>query len=413
MKILRIIARLNVGGPARHVVWLTEALNDEEFETLLVAGTVPPGEEDMSYFAAEHGVTPHYISEMSRELSAKDIVAVWKIYREMRKFSPDVVHTHTAKAGTVGRTAAFAYKWFTLGALIGKPRKVKIVHTFHGHVFHSYYGKLKTAIFLFIEKWLAFFATDTIVVITDQQFKEINGDFSIGRPSQFRVIPLGIDLSEFRHGNDHRSSFRKEMGVGDDETLIAFVGRLTEIKNIPLFLKAAEICLSDERKERPVRFVIIGAGHLREELDGEAARLGIHDKVIFAGNRNDTPKIYSALDVICLTSLNEGTPLSLIEAMAAGTPIVSTSVGGVVDLLGSVIQEINGYSICERGISAVSGDAEGMANGIRRCTADRDLGMKLAAAGREFVDKKYSKDRLVNDIKELYGQNSAAAHTTP
>ena len=141
MKILRIIARLNVGGPARHVVWLTDAMREGEFETTLIAGTVPEGEEDMSYFAARHGVEPIYIKEMSRELSPKDAISLFKVYRTMLRERPDIVHTHTAKAGTVGRAAAFIYKWLTPGTLIGRPRKVRVVHTFHGHVFHSYYGK--------------------------------------------------------------------------------------------------------------------------------------------------------------------------------------------------------------------------------------------------------------------------------
>src|SRR5438445_13319455 len=132
MKILRIIARLNVGGPARHVVWLTKALNDSEFESTLVAGTVPEGEEDMSYFAAENGVEPIYITELSRELSPGDAVSLLKIYREMRRQRPDIIHTHTAKAGTVGRTAAFLYRWLGWRSLIGRPRGVKVVHTCHG-----------------------------------------------------------------------------------------------------------------------------------------------------------------------------------------------------------------------------------------------------------------------------------------
>ena len=155
MKILRIIARLNVGGPARHVVWLTEALQNEEFQTSLIAGTVPPGEEDMNYFAEERAVHPHFIPEMSRELSVKDLSSLVKVCREMFRFKPDIVHTHTAKAGTIGRLAAFVYRWLTWETLIGRPRRVKIVHTFHGHVFHSYYGKVKTRIFLLIEQFLA------------------------------------------------------------------------------------------------------------------------------------------------------------------------------------------------------------------------------------------------------------------
>jgi glycosyltransferase involved in cell wall biosynthesis len=229
MKILRIIARLNVGGPARHVTWLTEALNDGEFESRLIAGTVPAGEEDMGYLAEEAGVRPIFIKEMSRELSLKDAVSLWKIFREIRRFRPDIIHTHTAKAGTVGRIAGILYRWFTPGALIGKPRNVRLVHTFHGHVFHSYYGKGKTRIFLTIERFLSRF-TDRIVVISEKQREEIKPDFVVGRPEQFRVIPLGIDLETLSSSQEIRDSFRREVSAADDEILIGFVGRLTEIK---------------------------------------------------------------------------------------------------------------------------------------------------------------------------------------
>jgi hypothetical protein len=147
IKIIRIIARLNVGGPARHVVWLTKELQDGEFQSVLLTGTVPAGEEDMSYFAAENNVHPIFIEQMSRELSPKDAISLWKVYRQIKREKPDIIHTHTAKAGTIGRVAGFFYRWLTFGTLIGKPRRVKLVHTYHGHVFHSYYGNLKTKIF--------------------------------------------------------------------------------------------------------------------------------------------------------------------------------------------------------------------------------------------------------------------------
>ena len=198
MKILRIIARLNVGGPARHVVWLTEGLKPDGYETLLVAGVVPPGEDDMSYVAAAAGVQPFILPEMSREISVKDAVTVWKLFRLMRRERPDIVHTHTAKAGTVGRVAGLMYRWLTPAALVGKPRRCSFVHTYHGHVFHSYYGKLKTRLFLAIERFLARFATDRIVVISEQQRREINEVFRVGRREQFAVIPLGIDMSALR-----------------------------------------------------------------------------------------------------------------------------------------------------------------------------------------------------------------------
>src|SRR3989449_2867615 len=154
MKVLRIIARLNVGGPARHVVWLSEGLRSAGFETLLVAGVVPPGEDDMSYVAAASGVRPFTVPEMSREISLKDAVTTWKLFRLMLRERPDIVHTHTAKAGTVGRVAGFIYRWLTPSALLAKPRPCRFVHTYHGHVFHSYYQPLKTRFFLNIERLL-------------------------------------------------------------------------------------------------------------------------------------------------------------------------------------------------------------------------------------------------------------------
>ena len=198
MKIVRIIARLNVGGPARHVVWLSKELNDTEFQTELLAGTVPEGEEDMNWFAAENSVEPVFIEEMSRELSPKDVISLWKIYRALKEAKPDIVHTHTAKAGTIGRIAGFFYRLFNR-------KNVKIIHTFHGHIFHSYYGNLKTKIFLVIEKTLARFATDKIIVISRRQFEEIHQEFGIGKKEQFQIIPLGIDLENFAEADVKRN----------------------------------------------------------------------------------------------------------------------------------------------------------------------------------------------------------------
>lgn len=401
MKILRIIARLNVGGPARHVVWLTDALHGGEFETTLIAGTVPEGEEDMSWFAERHDVRPLYIEEMSRELSPKDAVSLIKIYRTMRRERPDIVHTHTAKAGTVGRAAAFLYKWLTPGTLIGRPRKVRVVHTFHGHVFHSYYGKTKTNVFIAIERVLARLATDRIVTITAQQLDEINKQVRVGRSQQFEVIPLGIDLAAFADDGAKRESFRRELNVSENELLIGFVGRLTEIKNIPLFLEVAKIY--NESEEAPkARFVIAGDGHLRSSLEAKATKLGIAEKVVFVGNREDADVVYAGLDLVALTSLNEGTPLSLIEAMASARPVISTAVGGVVDLLGGSREDHEGFAVHERGVSAASGDAAGFAKGLIYLSKNERLRFGLEANGRAFVNAFYSKERLIEDIKSLY-----------
>ncbi len=402
MKILRIIARLNVGGPARHVVWLSQGLQRAGYETLLVAGVVPPGEDDMSYIAAEAGVTPYVVPQMSREVSPKDAATIWKLFRLMLRERPAIVHTHTAKAGTVGRVAGLLYRWLTLSVLFGRPRRCRFVHTYHGHVFHSYYGPLKTRLFLVIEKILARLVTDRIVVVSHQQRQEINENFRVGTPEQFAVIPLGIDMSVYADWEKRRPRARAELKADENDFLIGIVGRLTEIKNHKLFLEAA----AQLRKltNAKVRFVIIGDGNLRNELESQTKSLGLDDSVSFLGTRKDPENFYPALDIVALTSLNEGTPLTLIEAMANARPVVATAVGGVVDLLGQSQHESDKYAVCERGISVRSGDAEGFAHALARLIEDEELRRDLGRCGLDFVTQHYAKERLIADVSELYAQ---------
>ncbi|MFL6375751.1 MAG: glycosyltransferase [Pyrinomonadaceae bacterium] len=400
MKILRIIARLNVGGPAKHVVWLTDRMRKRGHESLLVAGTVPEGEEDMSYLAQQHGVEPIYLREMSRELSLKDAVSILKLYNIMRRERPHIVHTHTAKAGTVGRTAAFLYRWGTLGTLIGRPRYVRIVHTFHGHVLHGYYGPLKSEIFARIERVLGRFATDKIVVISQQQLDELNVRFSISRREKFELVPLGIDLGSFSAvGTDQ--PLRRELGISADPLLIAFIGRLTEIKDIPLLLHAMQ-AYTQLRHAPAIRLLVIGDGHLRPNLEGLARELGIDEFVTFLGNREDIAELLPQLDAVVLTSKNEGTPLSLIEAMAAGKPVVSTAVGGVGDLLGPVVQQHTEFAVCERGISITTRSPEDLACALIYAAKNENLRKTVGSAARDFVRENYSIERLEEDIAKLY-----------
>jgi glycosyltransferase involved in cell wall biosynthesis len=403
VKVVRVIARLNVGGPAKHVVWLTKGLQSSECETLLVAGTVPPGEDDMGYFATEMGVSPHFVQEMSREISVKDAVTVWKLYQLFRRERPDIIHTHTAKAGTVGRLAGLLYRLLTPGVLVGRPRSCSFVHTYHGHIFHSYYGPLKTRLFLLIEKLLARLATDRIVVITDQQRREINEEFGVGRADRFAVIPLGLDIEVFGGWRNRGRSFRDELGAKADDVLIGIVGRLTEIKNHELFLKAAAE-FKAQSPEMAVRFVIIGDGALRGRLEQQAQSLGLAEDVVFVGSRRDIENVYPALDIVALTSLNEGTPLTLIEAMANARPVISTMVGGVIDLLGDAVPEQSAPSfvICRRGIGVPSNDARAFAEGLVRLVADVGLRREMGEHGLQFVESRYSKDRLLEDIRALY-----------
>jgi glycosyltransferase involved in cell wall biosynthesis len=395
-KIVRVIARLNVGGPTRHVVWLTEALNNEEFETTLVTGVVPPGEDDMTEFAKRHGVEPLVIKEMSREISPRDAITVWKFYRLLLKQRPDIVHTHTAKAGTIGRVAGLMYRFLTLSLLIGRPRRCRFIHTYHGHIFHSYYGRLKTRFFLTIEKALALLNTDRLIVLSEQQLREIRDTFGVGRPRQFAIVPLGIDIDAVRADECARRELRQELGVDEETPIIGIVGRIAAIKNHELFLRTAALF-----PRHAARFVIFGDGVERPALEKRATALGVADRVLFAGTR-EPASIYASIDITALTSLNEGTPLSLIESMANARPIVSTAVGGVIDLLGAVEESIADgdvrYESRERGLTVGSGDEASLAAAIARLLHDAPLRERLGARGKAFVEKHYSKDRLVADI---------------
>jgi glycosyltransferase involved in cell wall biosynthesis len=408
MKIIRVIARLNVGGPAKHVVWLTKGLQDADCESLLVAGSVPPDEDDMGYFATEMGVSPLFVSEMSREISPKDVLTIWKLFKLFLRERPDIVHTHTAKAGTVGRAAGLLYRWLTPGALFGRPRACTFVHTYHGHIFHSYYGPVKTKLFLLIEKVLARLVTDRIVVVSKQQLREINEEFGVGRADRFSVIPLGLDTSVFAEWEVRGKSFRDELGLSPDDILVGIVGRLTEVKNHELFLQAAAEYKDKFSKQHPgarVRFVVIGDGSLRKQLRQQVDLLGLIEDITFVGARRDLEDIYPALDVVALTSRNEGTPLTLIEAMANARPVISTAVGGVIDLLGDPISQNSDSSfvICERGIRVPPNDASAFAAGLERLAANPKLRRDIGERGLQFVAGNYSRERLLQDIRKLYG----------
>lgn len=417
MKIIRIIARLNVGGPARHVVWLTAALRDAGDETLLVTGVVPPGEGDMSYFAGACGVEPFIIPEMSREISPRDAVTIWKLYRLMLRERPDIVHTHTAKAGTVGRVAGLLYRWLTPQVLVGRPRSCRFVHTYHGHFFHSYYGRAKTLFFLTVERVLARLATDRIVVISPRQYDEIHKQFGVGQAEQFSVVPLGLDTAIFAGAAGRRFAARAALGVGDADVLVGIVGRLTEVKNHHMFFEAAALLKKELSNDNApsvsaprVRFVVIGDGHLRGELEDRVHALGLDADVIFTGLRDDPENFYAALDVLALTSVNEGTPLTLIEAMASGRAVVATEVGGVADILGAPASKSgaanadDGYTVRERGIGVRSRDGAAFARALRLSIEDAELRETFERRGQGFVERVYSKERLVNDVRRLYNE---------
>lgn len=399
--IVRLIARLNVGGPAKHVVWLNDGLRGD-FDSILVTGTVPRGEHDMGYFAAGHRVRRIVVPELSREIHLRDLVVIFKIFRILLRLRPDLVHTHTAKAGTVGRVAGLLYRLTRL--LSGKKARCVFVHTYHGHVFHSYYGPLKSRLFVAIERVLARIATDRIVVISPQQFREIHEVYKVGRAEQFAIVPLGIDLDLFRH-TDGGSTFRSSLAIPADKILIGTIGRLTGVKNYELFLRAADrFNRQNPHLRDQVVFVMIGEGPLREKLEKLSIQLGLSN-LIFAGMQQDPAAFYPALDLVALTSRNEGTPLTLIEAMAAGVPVVATDAGGVVDLLGprSVMSPPDkAYVACERGVLVSAQNDVAFADALAFALRSSEIRAGMATRARQFIESHYSKARLIQDIASMY-----------
>jgi glycosyltransferase involved in cell wall biosynthesis len=398
IRVLRIIDRLNIGGPAKHVTWLTAGLDPRRYETVLVTGRVPACEGDMTYFTRAAGIEPIVLDEMSRDLSVVDAVVVVRLLRLMRRFRPDIVHTHKSKAGAVGRMAALLYRWFTPAMLFGRPRRCRVVHTFHGHTFHGYFGAFKERIFLLLERLLARLATDRIVVISEQQRSEISARFGVGRADQFRVIPLGIDVDDVA---TRPLGLRDELGFGRDDLLVGIVGRLCPIKNHSLFLRAVRQIV-ERGGARGARFVVIGDGELRADLEAEAKALGIADRVTFTGFRREATHLYSDLDLVVLTSRNEGTPVTLIEALCAARAVVSTEVGGVVDILGKRGETIDGVTRWQHGLTAASGDAAALGRAIEELLSAPRERIAMGALGRSFVRERLSRERLLADVADLY-----------
>lgn len=373
MRIMRIIARLNIGGPAIHVALLTARLGPPNYESLLVCGQIDPEEGDMSYYASEQQVQPVIIEELGRELHPlRDLRALLRLYRLMREFRPHVVHTHTAKAGFVGRVAA----WLA--------RVPVIVHTFHGHTFHGYFGPLRTGLFIWLERITARMS-DTIITLTEGLRRELADHYRITRRSRITVLPLGLDLERFAAIKRRHGAFRAQHGIALETPLVGIVGRLVPVKNHTLFLQAAaRVC--EELPE--ARFVIVGDGETRAALETQAADTGLAGRVIFTGWQKDVGPIYSDLDVNVISSLNEGTPVSVIESLAAGCPVVSTAVGGVPDLL-------DGGAL---GRLVPGGDAAALAAAIVETIRQPP---DMAGPQQAMLDR-YGIDRLVRDLEGLY-----------
>src|SRR5436190_2283908 len=387
IRVVRFVTRLNIGGPSIQVVELASRLSARGFETLLIHGEVGPQEGDMSYLleCAASPPRPKQVAALTRPISpASDARAARKVYRLLCEFKPAIVHTHMAKAGAVGRLAALAYN-----NTAGRRARARLVHTYHGHVLEGYFGLAKTRLFIAAERRLAG-VTDRIVAISQRIRDELVQEYRIGRHEQYRVVPLGFDLDALAAIEDEaRAVARAALDIPPGATVVTTVGRLTAIKEQRLFLEVAQRVA---RLHASTVFLIVGDGELREALEAAAVSLGIADRVRFLGWRRDLETVYGATDIFLLTSRNEGTPVALIESLAAGCVGVSTDVGGVADVMPT----------SDVGLMAPPGDAGQLADHVSRLVAEPGRRRAMGEAGRQRVVAQYGINRLVTDIDGLY-----------
>lgn len=387
-RVLRILNRMAIGGPVLNATYLSKYLSPE-FETLLVVGEKEHHEKSASFIAQELDVDVLKIPQMRRAVNPVDDYKAYHAIRKIiRDFQPDVVHTHASKPGVLGRLAAAA------------ANVPAIIHTFHGHAFHSYFNSLKTNFYINTERFLAR-KSSAIVAISDTQKKELVEDFKIAPAEKFRVIPLGLDLRKFSEDLPaKREKFRQEFNVAEDEIAIGIIGRLVPVKNHDLFLKAISHVLKNSSKK--IKAFIIGDGETRSNLETIAIQSGISfstekDKhhphpLIFTSWRSDVDVINAGLDIVTLTSLNEGTPVSLIEAQAANKPIVSTRVGGIGDIV------IEGKTALLADIT----DPDTFCKHLLNLVEDDNLRMEMSSESSYYVTRRFSYQRLMVNMSDLY-----------
>jgi glycosyltransferase involved in cell wall biosynthesis len=394
-RIIRIIARVNVGGPAVHTILLTEALNSRGFESVLVTGVVSPAEGDMEYYARQLNVTPVVVPALGNAVGfGSDFRALLALWRLISAERPDIIHTHTTKAGALGRVAGLLYN---VGARLRGRQPARLVHTFHGHVFHGYFPRVISAALVLGERVLGWF-TDRILVVSDSVARDLTEHYRVCRPEKLTVVPLGFDFEWVQGLADQGGLLRREFGIPEKSVVVGMVGRLTRVKNHALMLTVlARLRRSD------VSLVVFGDGGLRRSLEDMARELALERSTVFAGWERDPARMYADVDIVCLTSHNEGTPVVLIEAMAAGLPFVATRVGGVPDLaVGDGMTHPRGFEVFANGILVPAGDADAFAAALEYLVERPEIRRAMGAVGQAAVLKRFTKERLVHDIETLY-----------
>jgi glycosyltransferase involved in cell wall biosynthesis len=378
MKIVHVIARLNVGGAALSVLELAAGQQRRGHEVLVVAGRIPPGEASMESVADDLGVQYHHLSPLQREVSmASDLATTRALRTLIRSRRPNVLHTHTSKAGATGRTAA---------ALAGRARPPAVVHTYHGHVLSGYFTPGRERAFRLVERILAR-VTDRLVAVSE----EVRNDLvrlHVAPAEKFVVVPYGFDLERrVRSDEATRARKRAEAGVADDEFVIGWAGRLTHIKR-PLDLVRAIVAVDGSV------LVLAGDGELRGDVESLARELGVDDRVRFLGYVTDMGSWYAAFDAFLLTSANEGAPVVAIEAQSAAVPVVATDAGGTRTVVDDG----------ETGFLVQVGDVEALSSRLRTLREDVDLRKRLGAAGASRMRSRFSVERMVDGVERVYAE---------
>jgi glycosyltransferase involved in cell wall biosynthesis len=373
-RVLRVMTRLNVGGPARQALFLTDELARRGYDTHLAYGRSAACEGS---FAPAAGLPATYLSSLARELHpAEDLRAGLGLARLMRALRPDVVHTHLAKAGALGRVAALR---------AGVP---VVVHTFHGHVLQEYFSRVSNAAFVRAERALARH-TDALVAVAPWVRDELLA-MGIGRPEQWHVVPVGADIAPLLAARPDPAEARARLGLPTTGPIVGCVGRLVPVKDHETFLQAARIVLC----HRPdATFVLAGDGELRDRLQARAREL-LGDRAVFLGWVHDLSALYGAMDVVALTSRLEGTPVALIEAAASGTPVVATNVGGVREI---VRDRTSGLLVPPHDPAAVAANLVALLE-------DPEGARRMGEEGATWVRGRFSDERLARDLDALYSE---------
>ena len=387
-RVLRILNRFNLGGPTYNAAYLTKYMAPD-FQTLLIGGENDESEKNSEFILDSLGIQPVVIKEMKRSINfSNDVIAYQRIKSIIKRYKPDIVHTHASKAGVLGRLAA-------------SNQNVKVIlHTFHGHVFDSYFNNITTSFYKSVERRMAERST-RIIAISELQKKELASKYHICSADKIEVIPLGLDLSRFRINMDEkRKTFRKRYNIDDDEIAVGMVGRIVPVKNHRFFIDAIKTVMGQANKK--IRWFIVGDGEEKNNVKTYAKSIGIQcfegssskNKYVltFTSWIKEADLVMAGMDIIALTSLNEGTPVSLIEAQAAGKPIISTMVGGIENV---VLPN-------KTALLSKTNDLPSFIKNVLLLIENDNLRSQISVEGWNYVENKFHYTRLVNDMKNLY-----------